>query len=192
MCVQVTPDPLSRMCTWAALWARQWTKYQWEFDFLSKTIQGLWFWVRTHWTSCGCVELSPPRHVLTGVHRVESTSQTAVCFNVKLVFHHRYVWVKMSMNVTLSQYWVCPLLCTRAAWTPQASVKPHVIQQDLTGVMSQTACLFQSSGAPISVGRGWGQVTVEDSPWQSGLLGLIWLPGHSVKAVRCVSAHFYM
>ena len=39
---------------------------------------------------------------------------------------------------------------------------------------SQKAWLAQSSSAPINVQCSWGQVTVEDSPWQPGLLGLPW------------------
>ena len=32
-------------------------------------------------------------------------------------------------------------------------------------------------------------MTVEDSPGQSGLLGLLWPSSNSVKALRCVWAH---
>ena len=110
----------------------------------------------------------------------------------------------MSVNFRIAYYRVCyPLLpqwkhSLELVWTPQVCVKPAdscypnmnwgCTTKPL--VMSHNAWISQSSSAPINVPWGWGQVTVEGKPWQSGLLALLWSSSSRVKALGCVWAHY--
>ena len=72
--------------------------------------------------------------------------------------------------------------CTPAGMDSTSLLKTwwaSLSQQDLT-MFQRASCdvteslAFSVFKCPINVQWGWGQVTVEESPWQSGLLGLLW------------------
>ena len=88
--------------------------------------------------------------------------------------------------------------CTPAGMDSTSLLKTwwaSLSQQDLT-MFQRASCdvteslAFSVFKCPINVQWGWGQVTVEESPWQSGLLGLLWSSSSSCKALRCVWGHY--